>query len=85
MPNTVGLIKAQVKQNEGFDIEITQHGNTCNANKQVGDLSYDVKTMADISVSSWVAQFEKLVPGFSAQVIDSNGEKAHGRTLISNL
>ena len=85
MPNTVGLIKTQVRDNEGFDIDIMQSGNFCNANRQVGDLSYDVKTIAEISVSAWIAQFEKLMPGFSAQVYDSQGEKAHGRTLISNL
>ena len=85
MPNTVGLIKTQVKENEGFDIDITQNENICNSNKQVGELTYNVKTMADISVTAWTTQFERLMPGFSALVYDSEGEKAHGRTLISNL
>lgn len=77
---------------EGFVVRFLHAGPGTNGRNVRSDMknlpsySYLRKAAGNQTVAAWIEnRFAKKFPGFKVEVLDGNGKKVHGKTLLSTL
>jgi hypothetical protein len=87
MPS-VKTVERKIGNLEGFDVRFYHpDGTDVRSDKSnIPSYSFEKAAKGTINVSAWRKQrFKQSYPGFECEVLDAQGNKCNGRTLLSTV